>query len=99
LVATSVRYKKGLYVKVEISYILIHVKKYVAVGLILEPNSVMMETLRMGMGVQAYARLKMDINAMILYAVKYVEMERQSKDVMMAILKMVMVVIVNAKLK
>jgi hypothetical protein len=43
--------------------------------------------------------LKMGINAMILYAVKYVEMERQSKDVMMAILKMVMVVIVNAKLK
>jgi hypothetical protein len=56
LVAISVRYKKGSYVKVEISYILILAKRYVAVGLILGPNSVMTETLRMGMGVQAYAR-------------------------------------------
>ncbi len=56
LVAISVKYKKGSYVKEEISYILIHAKRYVAVGLILGLNSVMMETLRMGMGVQAYAR-------------------------------------------
>ena len=36
---------------------------------------------------------------MIINVVKYVEMERQSTDVMMGILKMEMVVIVNVKLK
>jgi len=41
----------------------------------------------------------MDINAMVLCVVKYVEMEKQSKDVMMGILKMEMVATINAKLK
>ena len=41
----------------------------------------------------------MDINAIIINVVKYVEMERQSTDVMMGIQQMEMVVIVNVKLK
>ena len=53
----------------------------------------------MEMAVPVNARLKMGINAMVLCVVKYVEMEKRSKeDVMMGILKMEMAVTINAKL-
>lgn len=99
LAANSVWYKKVMFVKEEISCILILAKKYVGMVLIWGPKSVKMEIFRMEMAVQVNARLKMGINAMVLCVVKYVEMEKRSKeDVMMGILKMEMAATINAKL-